>query len=180
MNRRSMFTILPAGLLSLLYASPMKAILPKDDENWIIDKNNNVIHKPSALSYEGCILVMCELRKSYDGTVGNYAYPPNAYSVRRSKNYSKSFWEPKLTKCQSEIDMTREWAEGLQEKQIRNCYLYWINYDQRKLDTAKNELEHRTKYLISQAYLKDSEDKHARLEEFRKKVTIPTPPRSRS
>jgi hypothetical protein len=64
----------------------------------------------------------------------------NYLSIWLSHNYNAASWEPTLRVEQNEITRLKKWASKLDDPVVKSAYEDWLDYYQRDLDSARNEL----------------------------------------
>ena len=82
--------------------------------------------------------------------------------------------EGDFQKEQAQIDRLSQWAEGLPNRCFRNAYLDWMDYYQRELNGAREELKSHEQQKEMQEYDQRNESER---EAERRVGKIPSPPR---
>lgn len=78
-----------------------------------------------------------------------------------------------ICKWQEKIDKTRAWAESVDDNIVKQEYIDWLDYYQKKLDQSHSKTEAEWWNRLRQ----NSEDESAERERLRLSLSIPQPPR---
>ena len=100
----------------------------------------------------------------------------NYLDIWMSDNYDEESWAPRLNTAQAEITRIREWSKQLPNPCVRAGYAHWMDYYQRELDSAWNELRFQSKRKEHQDYDRKQALKERSVEEYKQKNVVPTPP----
>lgn len=77
---------------------------------------------------------------------------------------------------QSEVDQLREWAEHLDNNDVKAAYLGWIDFYQRGLDEARVEMRTREIFTRHEQSDAEREQKRREVQEYEMSHIVPTPP----
>jgi hypothetical protein len=103
---------------------------------------------------------------------------PNDLTVWMSDDYSKNRWEPVFQAWQEKLDKYRAWAGALQDRCARDAYLHWLDYYQRQLETARDELRTHAEQNHMQQYDAQLKRERADRDAYQQEVNgkFPDPP----
>lgn len=99
----------------------------------------------------------------------------NYLSIWLSHDYAIESWKPRLDAEQREIDRITQWSQSLTDPCIRAAYANWLDYVQRDLDSAWQELRTKDTKIRQDAFSEEMRKDNEEITRYPKKV--PAPPR---
>lgn len=106
---------------------------------------------------------------------------PNYLDVWLSHNYDRKYWEPKFDEKRRKLDDLRVWALSIDDRCARASYIKWLNYYQRELDSARDELKSHAQEKKMNEFDERNAKKREAIEKYQKQIdgAFPDPPKER-